>query len=248
VAEKLLDTLPAPPGPKAAITLWNGLLNCVVKTALQSLRPSAVTPDITKDPRDWPAARFTKENGDGLGVTGGPGVHNCPSAAGVAKQPAAVKDPLKNSVRFSIGNAGAASKLTKGTGGEKGALGLKTGAEARFKSKIVTVVPSSATNEPLKGIPPIPALSAGVPGPVLAQLIVVFVTVTVPAIVNCPKSGDADKVVLQVTANNVTNNSLPIPLSHITVVSSLIVQLCAILDPNSSFSRVSSASTVVIVL
>jgi hypothetical protein len=124
---------------------------------------------------------------------------------------------------FSIENAGAASKLTKGTGGEKGALGSKTGAEARFKSKIVTVVPSSATNEPLKGIPPIPALSAGVPGPVLAQLIVVFVTVTVPAIVNCPKSGDADKVAQQVTANNATNSSLPIPLLRITVVSSSLI-------------------------
>jgi hypothetical protein len=191
---------------------------------------------------------LTKENGDGLpGVSG---VHTWGTAGG-SPQAALEKTPWKTSVMFSIGNAAAEGALNvinccAGAGGEKGALGLKTGSAARFKSRMLTVVPPrlAAKNDPVRPVPPIEAWSAVKAGLVFVHVIVVAVTVMLPAIVNCPKIGDADKVALHVAANNATSKSVLNLLPRISVVFILPrwSKVCAtfkiaMLNPDPSLSK-----------
>ena len=72
--------------------------------------------------------------------------------------------------------------------------GGPTGSVARFKSWIEIVVPPKAANEPV-GPGPMVAVSAGKGESLDTQVIVVSVTLMVPAMLNVPNNGDAGRLV-----------------------------------------------------
>ena len=95
---------------------------------------------------------------------------------------------------------------------------------------MVTVVPPrlAARNDPVKPVPPMDALSGVKAGSVFTHVIVLLVTVMLPAIVNSPKRGDADNVAQLAATINATITSVPVLLPRIKVVSSsLLVPECS---------------------
>jgi len=220
-AEKVFDTTPVV--ANWASTVWNGTVNCEVKFPSQVLRPSALTPVNTKlamafGPVGAGGGLLIKLKGEAFGP-GISNVHTCPML-GTPPQVLG-KIPWKTSEMFIADSSGIPSKVMKSCGA-KGASTSKLGSVTLFKSRIVTIVPPSPTNEPVKPVFEMTALSTVKGAPLSCHVIVVGVTNMVPSILKLPKIGDADRVMLHVAINNATNSSLPNLLPRIIMLLSSV--------------------------